>query len=140
MYMNHFTNPFQGSHADHSLMGRAIIRKFALFPLMLLMLLLLPASMVAQTDYDTSVTFSALEGNPVGYKGETYANLFDGKKEPNNFSKWCCKFNGSAYVFFEASKAGVPVGYTITTGNDNANFGCGGRNPLSWKLYGNNEG
>ena len=34
--------------------------------LMLLMLLLLPASMVAQTDYDTSVTFSALEGNPVG--------------------------------------------------------------------------
>ena len=108
--------------------------------LMLLMLLLLPASMVAQTDYDTSVTFSALEGNPVGYKGETYANLFDGKKEPNNFSKWCCKFNGSAYVFFKASKAGVPVGYTITTGNDNANFGCGGRNPLSWKLYGNNEG
>ena len=108
--------------------------------LMLLMLLLLPASMVAQTDYDTSVTFSALEGNPVGYKGETYANLFDGKKEPNNFSKWCCKFNGSAYVFFEASKAGVPVGYTITTGNDNANFGCGGRNPFSWKLYGNNEG
>ena len=32
------------------------------------------------------------------------------------------------------------MGYTITTGNDNANFGCGGRNPLSWKLYGNNEG
>ena len=107
---------------------------------MLFTLLLLPASMVAQTDYDTSVTFTALAGNPVGYKGETYANLFDGKKEPNNFSKWCCKFNGSAYVFFEASKAGVPVGYTITTGNDNANFGCGGRNPLSWKLYGNNEG
>ena len=107
---------------------------------MLFTLLLLPASMVAQTDYDTSVTFTALAGNPEGYKGETYANLFDGKKEPNNFSKWCCKFNGSAYVFFEASKAGVPVGYTITTGNDNANFGCGGRNPLSWKLYGNNEG
>ena len=107
---------------------------------MLLMLLLLPTRMVAQTDYDTSVTLTALAGNPEGYKGETYANLFDGKKEPNNFSKWCCKFNGSAYVFFEASKAGVPVGYTITTGNDNANFGCGGRNPLSWKLYGNNEG
>ena len=107
---------------------------------MLFTLLLLPTRMVAQTDYDTSVTLSALAGNPEGYKGETYANLFDGKKEPNNFSKWCCKFNGSAYVFFKASKAGVPVGYTITTGNDNANFGCGGRNPLSWKLYGNNEG
>ena len=121
-------------------MGGAKFCRFALFPLMLLMLLLLPTRMVAQTDYDTSVTLTALAGNPEGYKGETYANLFDGKKEPNNFSKWCCKFNGSAYVFFEASKAGVPVGYTITTGNDNANFGCGGRNPLSWKLYGNNEG
>ena len=105
---------------------------------MLFTLLLLPASMVAQTDYDTSVTFTALAGNPEGYKGETYANLFDGKKEPNNFSKWCCKFNGSAYVFFEASKAGVPVGYTITTGDSNASFK--GRNPLSWKLYGNNTG
>ena len=54
MYMNHFTNPFQGSHADHSLMGRAIIRRFALFPLMLLMLLLLPARMVAQTAASSS--------------------------------------------------------------------------------------
>ena len=110
--------------------------------LMLCTLLLLPTSMVAQTDYDKSVTFTALAGNPEGYKGETYANLFDGKKEPNNFSKWCCAFdsNKGAYVIFEASKAGVPVGYTITTGNDNANYGCGGRNPLSWKLYGNNTG
>ncbi len=32
------------------------------------------------------------------------------------------------------------MGYTITTGNDNANSGCGGRNPKSWKLYGNNTG
>lgn len=32
------------------------------------------------------------------------------------------------------------MGYIITTGNDNANPKCGGRNPLSWKLYGNNEG
>ena len=35
-------------------MGGAIIRRFALFPLMLLMLLLLPAGMVAQTDYDNT--------------------------------------------------------------------------------------
>ena len=110
---------------------------------MLLMLLLLPGRMVAQTDYDESVTFTALAGNPVGYTGktdETYKNLFDGKKEDGNFSKWCCEFRGSAYVIFEASKAGIPVGYTITTGNDNANSGCGGRNPKSWKLYGNNTG
>ncbi|WP_418326790.1 hypothetical protein, partial [Segatella sp.] len=73
-----------------------VIRRFALFPLMLLMLLLLPANMVAETDYDTSVTLKELAGNPVGYKGETYANLFDGKKEDGNFSKWCCEFSGSA--------------------------------------------
>ena len=107
---------------------------------MLLMLLLLPAGMVAQTEYDNTVTFTALEGNPEGYDKESYANLFDGKKEDGNFSKWCCEFSGSAYVIFEASKAGIPVGYTITTGNDNANSGCGGRNPKSWKLYGNNTG
>ena len=110
---------------------------------MLLMLLLLPGRMVAQTDYDESVTFTALAGNPVGYTGktdETYKNLFDGKKKEGDFSKWCCEFSGSAYVILEASKAGIPVGYTITTGNDNANSGCGGRNPKKWKLYGNNTG
>ena len=121
-------------------MGGAKFCRFALFPLMLLMLLLLPGRMVAQTEYDNTVTFTALEGNPEGYDKESYANLFDGKKEDGNFSKWCCEFSGSAYVIFEASKAGIPVGYTITTGNDNAISGCGGRNPKSWKLYGNNTG
>ena len=47
--MNHFTNQFNGSHRGHSLMGRAMLRRFALFPMMLLMLLFLPAGMVAQT-------------------------------------------------------------------------------------------
>ena len=121
-------------------MGGAKFCRFALFPLMLLMLLLLPTRMVAQTDYDESVTLKELAGNPEGNTNETYANLFDGKKEDGNFSKWCCEFSGSAYVILEASKAGIPVGYIITTGNDNANPKCGGRNPLSWKLYGNNEG
>ena len=138
--MKHFSNQSNGSHVDRMNSGGAIIRRFALFPLMLLMLLLLPANMVAETDYEEFVTLKELTGNPVGYKGETYANLFDGKKEDGNFSKWCCEFSGSAYVILEASKAGIPVGYTITTGNDNANPRCGGRNPLSWKLYGNNEG
>ena len=103
--------------------------------LMLFMLLLLPTRMVAQTDYDTSVTFSALAGSPEGYDNQKYPNLVDG-----NNTKWCCAFdsNKGAYVIFEASKAGVPMGYTITTGDDNASWG--GRNPLSWKLYGNNEG
>ena len=138
--MKHFSNQSNGSHVDRMNYGGAKFCRFALFPLMLFMLLLLPGRMVAQTDYVTTVTLKKLAGTPVGYKGETYANLFDGKKEDGNSSKWCCEFRGSAYVIFEASKAGIPVGYTITTGNDNANFGCGGRNPFSWKLYGNNEG
>ena len=116
-------------------MGGAKFYRFALFPLMLLMLLFVPTRMVAQTDYDTSVTFSALAGNPEGYDNQKYPNLVDG-----NNTKWCCAFdsNKGAYVIFEASKAGVPMGYTITTGDDNETWG--GRNPLSWKLYGNNEG
>ena len=106
---------------------------------MLLMLLLLPTRMVAETDYDTSVTLTALKGNPEGMsEAENFKKLFDGKKTEGTASKWCCSFYGSAYVIFEASKAGVPVGYTITTGNDNETFG--GRNPKSWKLYGNNTG
>ena len=138
--MKHFSNQSNGSHVDRMNYGGAKFCRFALFPLMLFMLLLLPGRMVAQTEYDNTVTFKALEGNPEGYDKESYANLFDGKKEDGNFSKWCCKFSGSAYVIFKASKAGIPVGYTITTGNDNANSGCGGRNPKKWKLYGNNTG
>ncbi len=114
-------------------------RKLSMLWLMLLTLLFVPTRMMAQTDYDTSVKFTAIEGNPVGHGiAMTYNNLFDGKKTRGNFSMWGCYFYGSAYVIFEASKAGVPVGYTITTGEDNASFN--GRNPLSWKLYGNNTG
>ena len=136
--MKKFTNQFNGSHADRINNGGGRFRRIALFPLMLFMLLLVPTSMMAQTDYDNTVTFKALAGNPQGFTNETYAELFDGKKTKDNFSKWCCKFSGSANVIFAASKAGVPVGYTITTGNDN--FTSKGRNPMSWKLYGNNVG
>ena len=136
--MKKITNQFNGSHADRINDGGGRFRRIALFPLMLFMLLLVPTSMVAHTDYDNTVTFTALAGNPQGFPNETYAKLFDGKKTEDNFSKWCCKFSRSANVIFAASKAGVPVGYTITTGNDN--FTSKGRNPMSWKLYGNNVG
>ena len=136
--MKKITNQFNGSHADRINNGGGRFRRIALFPLMLFMLLLVPTSMMAQTDYDNTVTFTALAGNPQGFTNETYAELFDGKKTKDNFSKWCCKFSSSANVIFAASKAGVPVGYTITTGNDN--FTSKGRNPMSWKLYGNNVG
>ena len=65
--------------------------------LMLFTLLLLPTNMVAQTDYDTSVKFTALAGNPKGHGiAMTYTNLFDGKKTRGNFSQWGCYFYGSA--------------------------------------------
>ena len=137
--MKKFNNQSYGSYVGRMNYGGAKFCRFALFPLMLLMLLFVPTRMVAQTDYDTSVTFSALAGSPEGMsEAENFKKLFDGKKTINDFSKWCCSFYGRAYVIFEASKAGVPVGYTITTGNDNETWG--GRNPLSWKLYGNNTG
>ena len=133
------TNQFNGSHADRINNGGGRFRRIALFPLMLLMLLLVPTCMVAQPDYDNTVTFTALAGSPEGMSdAESYHKLFDGQKKEGNSTKWCCNFYGSAYVIFEASKAGIPVGYTITTGNDNSNWK--GRNPKSWKLYGNNEG
>ena len=129
-------------HPKTAVLGRAggaKFYRFALFPLMLLMLLFVPTRMVAQTDYDTSVTFSALAGSPEGMsEAENFKKLFDGKKTEGTSSKWCCYFHVSANVIFKASKAGVPVGYTITTGNDNETWG--GRNPKSWKLYGNNTG
>ena len=52
--MKRFTNQSNGSQAGRINNGGAIIRRFALFPLMLLMLLLLPAGMVAQTDYNNT--------------------------------------------------------------------------------------
>ena len=80
--MNHFTNQFNGSHRGHSLMGRAMLRRFALFPIMLLMLLFLPAGMVAQPgassskyiatyDSDTeTLTFEKYEGESLPSESE----------------------------------------------------------------------
>ena len=62
--MKKFTNQFNGSHADRMNYGGAKFCRFALFPLMLLMLLLLPANMVAQTTTEDPryVLFKGLEG------------------------------------------------------------------------------
>ena len=80
--MNHFTNQFNGSHRGHSLMSRAMLRRFALFPIMLLMLLFLPAGMVAQPgassskyiatyDSDTeTLTFEKYEGESLPSESE----------------------------------------------------------------------
>ena len=82
--MNHFINQSNGSYRGHSLMGRAMLRRFALFfPMILLMLLFLPARMVAQTaassskyiatyDSDTeTLTFEKYEGESLPSDSES---------------------------------------------------------------------
>ena len=64
-------------------MGGAIIRRFALFPLMLLMLLLLPAGMVAQTEASSSKYIATYESST---QTLTF-NKFVGETLPSN-SAW----------------------------------------------------
>ena len=61
--MKRFTNQSHGSQADRMYNGGAIIRRFALFPLMLLMLLLLPAGMVAQKAASSSKYIATYESS-----------------------------------------------------------------------------
>ena len=91
-------------------MGGAIIRRFALFPLMLLMLLLLPASMVAQTNYDnTSYKAYAEFNNSTG----TLTFRYDTSKPEgaydlnvgNNKPDWYSRNDKIKKVIFDASFA-----------------------------------
>ena len=62
--MKKFTNQFNESHVDRMNYGGAKFCRFALFPLMLFMLLLLPARMVAQTTTEDPrcALFNGLDG------------------------------------------------------------------------------
>ena len=61
--MKHFSNQSNGSQAGRMNNGGAIIRRFALFPLMLLMLLLLPVGMVAQKAASSSKYIATYESS-----------------------------------------------------------------------------
>ena len=61
--MKRFTKQSNGSQAGRMYNGGAIIRRFALFPLMLLMLLLLPAGMVAQKAASSSKYIATYESS-----------------------------------------------------------------------------
>lgn len=61
--MKRFTNQSHGSQAGRMYNGGALIRRFALFPLMLLMLLLLPAGMVAQKAASSSKYIATYESS-----------------------------------------------------------------------------
>ena len=81
--MKRFTNQSNGSQADRMNSGGAIIRRFALFPLMLLMLLLLPAGMVAQSSASSSKYIATYESSTQTLTFEKY----EGESLPEN-SAW----------------------------------------------------
>ena len=91
-------------------MGGAIIRRFALFPLMLLMLLLLPAGMVAQTNYDnTSYKAYAEFNNSTGtltfrYDTSKPEGVYD-LNVGNNKPDWYSRNDKIKKVIFDASFA-----------------------------------
>ena len=108
--MKKFTNQSNGSQAGRMYNGGAIIRRFALFPLMLLMLLLLPAGMVAQTNYDnTSYKAYAEFNNSTG----TLTFRYDTSKPEgaydlnvgNNKPDWYSRNDKIKKVIFDASFA-----------------------------------
>ena len=108
--MKRFTNLSNGSQAGRMYNGGAIIRRFALFPLMLLMLLLLPAGMVAQTNYDnTSYKAYAEFNNSTG----TLTFRYDTSKPEgaydlnvgNNKPDWYSRNDKIKKVIFDASFA-----------------------------------
>ena len=84
--MNHFINQSNGSHRGHSLMGKAMLRRFALFfPMILLMLLFLPARMVAQTAASSSKYIATYDSDTETLTFEKY----EGESLPSDSeSKW----------------------------------------------------
>ena len=82
--MNHFINQSNGSYRGHSLMGRAMLRRFALFfPMILLMLLFLPARMVAQKAASSSKYIATYDSDTETLTFEKY----EGESLPEN-SAW----------------------------------------------------
>ena len=81
--MKRFTNQSYGSQAGRMYNGGAIIRRFALFPLMLLMLLLLPTRMVAQKAASSSKYIATYESSTQTLTFKEYA----GETLPSN-SVW----------------------------------------------------
>lgn len=80
---------------------------------------------------------TAIEGS-VGNNNvnEEFFNVFDGKKQSSDFTKWCVH-ETSAYGVFMTQSQVCLTGYSFVTGNDNEAYA--GRNPKSWTIYGCND-
>ena len=81
--MKHFSNQSNGSHVGRMNYGGGKFCRFALFPLMLLMLLLLPAGMVAQKAASSSKYIATYESSTQTLTFEKY----EGETRPKN-SAW----------------------------------------------------
>ena len=95
-----------------------------------MLLALVPIMPVTVAAESTGYTVLAGSG---GNSGEEHGKLVDGDIK----TKWCKNSFQSAYIVFKTPNAVNVSGYSITTGNDNANYK--GRNPKSWVLYGCND-
>ena len=102
--MKRFTNQSNGSQAGRMYNGGAKFCRFALFPLMLLMLLLLPANMVARTDY-AYVVFEESTGTlTFRYDTSKPEGAYD-LNVGNNKPDWYSRNDKIKKVVFDASFA-----------------------------------
>ena len=98
--MNHFTNQSNGSYRGHSLMGRAMLRRFALFfPMILLMLLFLPARMVAQKEVSSSKYIATFDSDTETLTFEKY----EGESLPSESESEWVEDGKSVFEMFGSS-------------------------------------
>ena len=98
--MNHFTNQSNGSYRGHSLMGRAMLRRFALFfPMILLMLLFLPARMVAQKEASSSKYIATYDSDTETLTFEKY----EGESLPSDSESEWVEDGKSVFEMFGSS-------------------------------------
>ena len=98
--MNHFTNQSNGSYRGHSLMGRAMLRRFALFfPMILLMLLFLPARMVAQKEASSSKYIATFDSDTETLTFEKY----EGESLPGDSESEWVEDGKSVFEMFGSS-------------------------------------
>lgn len=79
------------------------------------------------------VTFSGETGNGGFSLAENFYSVLDNDLA----TKWCLNVGSGVSMIFHANKPVRLGGYSITTGNDCAQFT--GRNPKTWKLYGSRD-
>ena len=98
--MNHFINQSNGAYRGHSLMGRAMLRRFALFfPMILLMLLFLPARMVAQKEASSSKYIATFDSDTETLTFEKY----EGESLPSDSESEWVEDGKSVFEMFGSS-------------------------------------